>query len=252
MSTASHSIHQACGRSFCWSSATTNPCPDRFARCWQTKHASRTPCLSHPSGYSMRPTLGHRLWFPEDQTKRCRRAIQAKRYGPSPSRGFECTSSIAYAICHARRSESKCAIASLPRLFDDHRNGEHGSPRVSGSTSRSRSPTNVGSDTVNAGRPAPRRRTRPRLQPHPRRQFLDPPPDRVLRYTRRARDRSNPTTPMRPSLRRRPQPTLTLVQLRTQPRKTLRNLRFIDHALAIRQPPPTSSHTALNHSRRLT
>ena len=90
-----------------------------------------------------------------------------------------------------------------------------------------------------------------RLQPHPRRQFLDPPPDRVLRYTRRARDRSNPTTPMRPSLRRRPQPTLTLVQLRTQPRKTLRNLRFIDHALAIRQPPPTSSHTALNHSRRL-
>src|ERR1035441_5321662 len=80
----------------------------------------------------------------------------------------------------------------------------------------------------------------PRLQPHTLPQLLDPTLHRVLRDPRRTRNRSNPATPTRPSLTRRPNPPLTLVQLRTQPSKTLRNLRFIDHAPAIRHPPPNT------------
>ena len=96
--------------------------------------------------------------------------------------------------------------------------------------------------------PRPPTTNLPRLQPHPRHQLLDPPPDRVLRDPRRPSDRSDPATPTRPRLRRRPQPPLTLVQLRTQPRKTLRNLRLIDHPSRYDDNPPTSSPTALNHS----
>ena len=64
----------------------------------------------------------------------------------------------------------------------------------------------------------------PRLQPHTLPQLLDPTPDRVLTDPRRTSNRSDPTTPTRPRLRRRPQPTLTLVQLRPKARKTLRDL----------------------------
>ena len=85
-----------------------------------------------------------------------------------------------------------------------------------------------------------------RLQPPPRRQLLHTAPHRVLRDPRRTRHRSDPATPTRPRLTRRPQPTLTLVQLRTQPRKTLRNLRLIDHPTRYDSRTPTSSHTALN------
>ncbi len=91
----------------------------------------------------------------------------------------------------------------------------------------------------------------PRLQPHPRRQLLKPAPNRVLADPRRTRHRSDPPIPQRPRLTRHPQPPLTLVQLRTHPRKPLRNLRFIDHAAAIRRPPPTSYPAALNHSQVL-
>jgi hypothetical protein len=104
-------------------------------------------------------------------------------------------------------------------------------------------------------RQGPTPRTRPtnpaRIEPRTRRQLLDPTPNRVLADPRRPRHRHDPTTPMRPSLRRRPQPPLTLVQLRTQPPKPLSNLRFIDHAPAIRHHNQTSCHTALNHSRLL-
>src|SRR5450755_4602506 len=70
----------------------------------------------------------------------------------------------------------------------------------------------------------------PRLQPSPVAQLRDPALHRVLADPRRARHRDDPATPMRPSLRRRPKPPLTLVQLRTQPLIPLSDLRFINHA----------------------
>ena len=47
------------------------------------------------------------------------------------------------------------------KLFEHHRNGDSGSPRVSGSTNVSSAPRSSGSDSVNRGRPAPARRTLP-------------------------------------------------------------------------------------------
>ena len=52
------------------------------------------------------------------------------------------------------------ASASRRRLLQVYRNGDSGSPRVVGSTSASRSSTNVGSLTIAGLRPAPGRRTR--------------------------------------------------------------------------------------------
>ena len=53
------------------------------------------------------------------------------------------------------------ALAIFCKLFEHHRNGDSGSPRVSGSTNASSAATSPGSDSVNRGRPAPARRTRP-------------------------------------------------------------------------------------------
>ncbi len=79
-----------------------------------------------------------------------------------------------------------------------------------------------------------------RLQALSRRQLLQATPNRVLANPRRTRHRRNPAIPQRLCLARRLQPPLPLVQLRTHPRKTLRNLRFINHAAAIRRRPPAS------------
>src|SRR5450755_920425 len=76
----------------------------------------------------------------------------------------------------------------------------------------------------------------------------DPTLHSVLADPRRTHDSRDPARPTRPSLRRRPQPALTLVQLRPQPPITLSNLRFIDHAPAIRHHNPTSCHSPLIHS----
>ncbi len=95
-------------------------------------------------------------------------------------------------------------------------------------------------------------RTRPtdttRLEPCPLPQLCDPTLHSVLADPRRTHDSRDPARPTRPSLRRRPQPALTLVQLRPQPPITLNNLRFIDHAPAIRHHNPTSCHSPLIHS----
>jgi hypothetical protein len=88
----------------------------------------------------------------------------------------------------------------------------------------------------------------PRIQPRSVPQLHDPTPHSVLADPRRTHHRRDPAWPARPSLGRRPQPALALIQLRAQPCKTLRNLRFIDHALAIRHHTPTSCHSALNLS----
>ena len=53
------------------------------------------------------------------------------------------------------------AEANLSRLFDTHSNGRSGSPRVAGSTRRSRSASSVGSRSVSGRGPPPSRRTRP-------------------------------------------------------------------------------------------
>jgi hypothetical protein len=53
------------------------------------------------------------------------------------------------------------SAARFRRLFAVQRSGRSGSPRLSPSTSRSRSPSNVGSFSVRRLRPAPDRRTRP-------------------------------------------------------------------------------------------
>jgi hypothetical protein len=94
----------------------------------------------------------------------------------------------------------------------------------------------------------PRPTNPPRIKPRPFPQLRDPTHHRVLTDPRRTHHRRDPAPPTRPSLRGRPQPALTLVQLRTQPPKTLGNLRFIDHALAIRHHHRTSCRNPLIHS----
>src|SRR5450755_973468 len=94
--------------------------------------------------------------------------------------------------------------------------------------------------------PRPRPTDPPHIQPRPLPHLRDPTHHRVLTDPRRPHNRRDPTTPMRPRLRSRPQPPLTLVQLRTQSSIPLGNLRFIDHALAIRHHNPTSCHKPRN------
>ncbi len=77
---------------------------------------------------------------------------------------------------------------------------------------------------------APARPTHPtRREPLPRLELSNPLPDRVERHPRRTRRHRDPAPASRPRLARRPQPTLTLVQLASQHPELLPDQDLITH-----------------------
>jgi len=79
----------------------------------------------------------------------------------------------------------------------------------------------------------------PRLKPLPRPQLRHPLTNRQHRDPGRPRGRGNPTPARRPSLTRRPQPALTLVQLTRQRPELLADHSLINHTTMVLGPTPT-------------
>src|SRR5450755_1322683 len=79
----------------------------------------------------------------------------------------------------------------------------------------------------------------PRLKPLPNPKLSDPLTDRRHRDPRRPRGRRDPTTPHRACLTRRPQPTLSLVQLTRQRPELLTNHNLIRHTVIVLRPRTT-------------
>ncbi len=80
--------------------------------------------------------------------------LACRRYPRPFSRKSTVRSTISWPI-------ARSAAASLAALLDVQRNGDSGSPRVTGSTKRSRSSITVGSERSSGGLPPPGRLTRP-------------------------------------------------------------------------------------------
>jgi hypothetical protein len=110
--------------------------------------------------------------------------------------------------------------ASLRTLLLVHRKGDSGSPRLTGSTHRSRSASKVGSLTTARLRPPPDRRMRWPQAGIRRRQLLQAPRNGLARNASGADDRRDATAPQALRFSRCRQPPLTFVQKRFHAHKT--------------------------------
>src|SRR5262249_45950475 len=111
-------------------------------------------------------------------------------------------------------------------LLQVHRNGDSGSPRVVGSTSASRSATNVRSLTIASLRPAPAAQPAPMVRRAP---IPSAPSDSARPHAGCHRHRGNATITRRKRLRRRDQTTAPFVEKRRYCRKPLLDEFNIDH-----------------------
>ena len=151
----------------------------------------------------------------------------ACRLYPSPR------SSCATVVKCAWWPSSRNPSARCLTLLEVHRNSDSGSPRLSASTSRSRSSSNVAIDLGQRLAPAARPTHPPRLEPLPGLKLSDPLADRRHRDPRRTRRRRDPTPPRHTRLAGRPQPPLTLVQLTRQRPELLTDRSLIRHTAIV-------------------
>jgi hypothetical protein len=117
-----------------------------------------------------------------------------------------------------RHSWAVNAAANFARLLHVHRNGDIGSPRVSGSTNRSKASVTPGWVCSMSGRPAPGRRIRP-VASTPR---STPVPNRLAGQPRRRRHQRVTAIADGDRFGRRPQATRPLIEQRRHDDK-LRN-----------------------------
>src|SRR3954470_378948 len=125
------------------------------------------------------------------------------------------------------------AVASLTWLLDTHSSGRIGSPSVTGSISRRRSSSRLGSLVLKGRRPLPARRTCPDRQRRPV-EILQPPFEGAARHSRRPAYRRDPPAPRRPSLGRRKQAPAAFIHLVPYCGIPLPNCTLINHAAEYR------------------